>query len=114
MAVTYTTVALVRATFKDIHPDITDPDIEEWILQAEGLIDTVMLQSFKTIFDEDKHQIIRQCCTDLAAFYALRYDPANFDLLETAEITINMLWNSADRSLFMLSRKRVVEFLEHL
>ena len=114
MAVTYTTVALVRAVFKDIHPDISDANIEEWILQAEGLIDTVMLQSFKTIFDANKHQIIRQCCTDLAAFYALRYDPAAFDLLETAEMVMNMLWNSADRSLFMLSRRKVVEFLEHL
>ena len=114
MTVTYTTVALVRKAFKDIHADLLDPDIEEFIYQAEGLIDAVMLQSFLTIFDAEKHQIIRQCCTDLAAFHALTYDPANFDLLETAEMVTNMLWNSADRSLFMLSRRKVVEFLEHL
>lgn len=113
MAITYTTVALVRKSFKDLDPDVTDSDIEEWILQAEGLIDSVMLKSFITIFDADKHQIIRQCCTDLAAFSALRYNPAQFDLLETAEIVINMLWNSADRSLFMLSRRRVSDELEH-
>jgi hypothetical protein len=73
-----------------------------------------MLKSFLTIFDADKHQIIRQCATDLAAYYALMYDPAVFDMLETAEMAANMLWNAADRSLFMLSRRRVVEFLENL
>lgn len=112
--VTYTTAALVRKRISAIHVDILDADIEQNILQAEGLIDTLMLKSFQTIFDADKHQIIRQCATDIAAYYSLIYDPAEFEMLETAEMAANMLWNAADRSLFMLSRRRVVEFLENL
>ena len=112
--VTYTTVAFVRKRISAIHADLTDSDIEQNILQAEGLIDALMLKSFLTIFNADKHQIIRQCATDLAAYFSLIYDPASFEMLETAEMVANMLWNSADRSLFMLSRRRVVEFLENL
>jgi len=114
MAVTYTTAAIVRKRIKDIPNGLTNTDIEENIEQAEGIVDAIMLCSFKDIFDETKHGIIRQCTTDLAAYLCLTYDPTEFDMLETAEMTANMLWNSADRSLFLLSRKRVVESLRNL
>ena len=114
MTVTYTTAAIVRKRIKDISNSLTNTDIEENIVQAEGMVDAIMLCAFKDIFDETKHGIIRQCTTDLAAFLCLTYDPAEYDMLETAEMTANMLWNSADRSLFILSRKRVVESLKNL
>ena len=114
MTVTYTTAAIVRKRIKDISNSLTNTDIEENIVQAEGMVDAIMLCTFKDIFDETKHGIIRQCTTDLAAFLCLTYDPAEYDMLETAEMTANMLWNSADRSLFILSRKRVVESLKNL
>jgi hypothetical protein len=113
MAVTYTTAAIVRKRVSAIPNALTDPNIEENIEQAEGIVDAIMLCSFKDIFDNTKHGIIRQCTTDLAAFLCLTYDPAEFEMLETAEMTANMLWNSADRSLFILSRKRVVESLRN-
>jgi hypothetical protein len=114
MTVTYTTAAIVRKRIYAIHSDLSDTDIEENIAQGEGIIDAIMLCTFKDIFDEEKHGIIRQCATDLAAYLTLTYDPAQFAMLETAEMTANMLWNSADRSLFILSRKRVVESLRNL
>lgn len=114
MTITYTSAAIVRKRISAIPNGLTDPDIEENIRQAEGIVDAIMLCSFEDIFDEEKHGIIRQCTTDLAAWLCLTYDPAEFDMLETAEMTANMLWNSADRSLFMLSRKRVVESLKNL
>jgi hypothetical protein len=113
MTITYTSAAIVRKRLSAIPNRLTDPDIEENISQAEGIVDAIMLCSFKDIFDEAKHGIIRQCTTDLAAFLCLTYDPSEYEMLETAEMTANMLWNSADRSLFMLSRKRVVESLRN-
>jgi hypothetical protein len=113
MTVTYTTAAIVKKRISAIPNGLTNTDIEENIGQAEGIVDAIMLCSFKDIFDEEKHGIIRQCTTDLAAYLCLTYDPAEFDMLETAEMTANMLWNSADRSLFILSRKRVVESLRN-
>jgi hypothetical protein len=114
MTVTYTTAAIVKKRIRAIPNGLTNSDIEENIEQAEGIVDAIMLCSFKDIFDNTKHGIIRQCTTDLAAYMSLTYDPAEFDLLETAEMSANMLWNSADRSLFMLSRTKVVESLRNL
>jgi hypothetical protein len=114
MTVTYTTAAIVRKRISAISGDMGDADIEENISQAEGIVDAIMLQSFKDIFDETKHGIIRQCTTDLAGYLTLVFDPAQFAMLETAEMSANMLWNSADRSLFILSRKRIVEALKNL
>jgi hypothetical protein len=62
-------------------------------------------------FDAVKHSILRQACTDLAAFLCIIYDPSgSFSDLADAEIAFNTLWNSAERSLSMLSDPRVVTF----
>jgi hypothetical protein len=114
MTVTYTTAAIVRKRVLSIPGGLTDEDIEENIMQAEGIVDAIMLCTFKDIFNETKHGIIRQCTTDLAAYLCLTYNPGEIEMLEIGEMTANMLWNSADRSLFMLSRKRVVESLRNL
>ncbi len=113
MAVTYTTADIVRKRLYEMPSGLLTTDIEENIVQAEGIVDAVMLCSFKSIFDAEKHGLIRQCTTDLAAYLCLIYKPAEFEMLENAEMTANMLWNSADRSLFILSRKRIVESLKN-
>jgi hypothetical protein len=62
-------------------------------------------------FDAVKHSILRQACTDLAAFLCIIYDPSgSFADLADAEIAFNTLWNSAERSISMLSDPRVVSF----
>jgi len=114
MAVTYTTAAIVRKRLYEMPSGLLTTDIDENIAQAEGIIDAIMLCSFKDIFDETKHGIIRQCATDLAAYLCLTYKPAEFEMLENAEMSANMIWNSADRSLFILSQRRVVESLRNL
>jgi len=112
MAVIYTTVALVKKRTKTISAELTNPDIEECINEAESIIDSTMKKSFLGSFDMDKHGIIRQCCTDLAAFLCVIYDPViTFKSLGDAEMTINLLWNSAERSLSLLSDSRTVDFI---
>jgi len=115
MTVIYTTVALVKKRSQGISAGLTDPDIEENIYEAESIINCTMKNSFLSSFDETKHRIIRQCCTDLAAFLCISYDPAStFASLGDAEMTINLLWNSAERSLSLLSDERTVEYLDGL
>ena len=116
----YTTVALVRKRVKAISASLIDADIEENIYEAEGIIDATMRLSARGsspdfTFDAVKHSIIRQTCTDLAAFLTIFYDPGgSFLTLADAEMTANMLWNSSEDSLSLLSDPRVVTYLKEL
>ena len=120
MAVTYTTVALVKKRVKDISASLLDADIEENIYEAEGIIDATMRLSARGgapdfTFDAVKHSIIRQTCTDLAAFFSIFYEPGtSFLTLADAEMATNLLWNSAEDSLSLLSDPRVVTYLKEL
>lgn len=114
MAVTYTSAALVKKRSKGISADLLDADIEANIYEAENIIDVTMKDSFKTSFDAVKHAIIQQCCTDLAAFLCITYDPSSFISLADAEFSVNLLWNSAERSLSLLSDSRTVDYLKSL
>lgn len=114
MAVTYTSVALVKKKSKWISTDLLDPDIEEFIYQAECLIDATIKWSFLSTFDEVKHRLIRQCCTDIAAFLCIPYDLSSFLSLADAEFSVNLLWNSAERSLLLLSNSHTIDYLKSL
>ena len=120
MAVTYTTAALVKKRVKDISADLLDADIEQNIDESEGIIDATMRLSARGsspdfTFDASKHSILRQCCTDLAAFLCIFYDPSgSFADLADCEITANLLWNSSERSLSMLSDPRVANYIKGL
>lgn len=112
MAVTYTTATLVRKRNKNISADLIDADLEQYIYEAETLIDVTMAYSFLTRFNATKHAIIRSCATDLAAFAAIAYDPGTtFLTLADAELTANLLWNNSERILSIVSNPRVVEYL---
>jgi hypothetical protein len=84
MVVTYSTAALVRKGTKWLSGELVDADVEEYIYQAEGVIDGVM---------------------------KLRYDPGCFPLLEEAEMTENLAYYSALRALTLLADTRVVDYL---
>ena len=120
MAVTYSTAALVRKRVKEISASLIDADIEENIYEAEGIIDATMRASARGAapdftFDAVKHSIIRQACTDLAAFLTIFYDPGgSFLTLADAEMSANLLWNSSQRSRSLLSDPRVVIYLQGL
>ena len=115
MAVTYTTAALVKKRVKALDSiGLLDADIEENIYEAESIIDSVMRDSLKTSFDPVKHAIIRQCCTDLAAFLCCIYDPTVFTALPEYGASATLLWYSAERSLNILEDPRTVEYLSGL
>lgn len=115
MTVTYTTAALVKKRVQDLDVSLTDGDLEENINNAEGQIDAVMRDSLISTFDATKHQILRGCATDIAAYYSIIYDPGgSFLTLADAELTANLLWNSSKRSLEILSDPRTVQYLKSL
>ena len=119
MAVTYTTAAIVKKRTNFLSTSLADADIEENIMQAEGIIDAAMLITARGVspdftFDADKHGIIRACATDLAAYYSVGFDFVEFRSMEDVEMTINLLWNLAQTSLTLLSDVRTVERLKGL
>ena len=120
MAVTYTTAALVKKRAKKISTSLLDADIEENIYQAESTIDVTMKLSARGVapdftFDSTKHGLIRQCCTDLAAFLCVIYDPeGSFTDLAHAEADFIALWNLKESSLAILSDPRNVTYLKGL
>ena len=120
MAVTYTTVALVKKKMKEVSASLLDADIEENIYEAEGLIDLYMRLSGRGstpdfTFDPVKHSSIRNCCTEVAAFYTMIYDPeGTFLTLADAEFTANLLWVSSDGNLEELADSRTITYLKGL
>ena len=115
MAVTYTTAALVKKRVKEISDlGLVDADIEQAIHEAESIIDCVMRDSLQTTFDAEKHAIIRQCCTDIAAYLCLIYDSSVFFSLPSYGASATLLWYSIERSLNILEDPRTVTYLKSL
>lgn len=117
MAVTYTTAAIVKKRTNFLSTSLSDDEIGENIMQAESIIDSVMLKTARGsapdfTFDANKHGIIRSCATDLAAYYSVGFDFVEFRSMEEVEMTINLLWNSAQTCLTLLSDVRTVKHLE--
>jgi hypothetical protein len=107
MAVIYTTAALVKKGTKWLSPDLIDADIDEYIYQAEGVIDGIMKKTGRGLapdftFDSTLHGVIRDAATSLALFNCIRYDPGAFPLLEQAEMTENLAYYSALRALTLV------------
>lgn len=119
MAVTYSTAALVKKGTKWLSVDLVDSDIEEYIYEAEGIVDGVMKQTGRGVsadftFDSTLHGLIRDATTSLALFNCIRYDPGAFPLLEQAEMTENLAYYSALRALTLLADARVTDYTINL
>jgi len=115
MVVTYTTAAIVKKRCNNTATGMADADIEECIYQAEGVIDATICDTFVATFDFGKHAIIRECATNIAAGLVIINDPGDsFLTLADAELTAQLLWNNAQRSLEILSNKKTVEYLKSL
>jgi hypothetical protein len=114
MAVVYTTATLVKKRIEDIDASLLDADIEQYIQEAENIIDVVMTESLIDIFDATKHSVIRSVATDLAALSCIRYNPGAFSSLEVAEMTANMLLDNIQFQFYLLSNSRTVEYLKSL
>ena len=114
LGTTYTTVPIVRKRLRYIDSSIDDDDIEQYIIEAEGVIDAVMTDSMKDIFDAIKHDCIRACATDLAALQVLAYDPSAQPTIEAALMTADLLFNSSQEALRLISNSRNVKYWRSL
>ena len=109
MAVTYTTAALVKKRVKNISSELVDADIDQFIYEAEGVIDDTMGFSLISSFDATKHATVRRCATALAALATITNDPGTVFLsLDDAEITIKLLESTVDRTLALLADQHAV------
>lgn len=115
MAVVYTTAALVRKRNSNISSDLIDADIDQFIYEAEAVIDATMKISLVATFDATKHAILRSAATDIATLATLTYDPGTAFLeLEDAKLTTDLLQAAADRALTLLADPRTVAYLKSL
>jgi len=122
MAVTYTTVAKVKSRFEDFDTDLSDPEIEEFINCAEGIIDAVMKKkgrgtSKDYTFDSTKHGLIEDTASVLAAFYCLSAQPTGQSSAITsarASLMGDFFWATARRNLILLSDDRIIKYLINL
>ena len=109
---TYTTAALVKKRVETIDASLTDADIEQYILEAETIIDCIMKTSLVPTFNSIDHAILRSCATDIAAKACIHYNPGAFPSLETAEMTANLLQDNIQFAFFLLNDPRMVEYLK--
>lgn len=108
---TYTTAALVRTRIEDIDATLVDADIEQYILEAEVIIDCIMKHSLKQTFDAEKHAIVRSLATDMAALTTMTYNPAEFPSPHIAEMTANLLTDSIRLSYYLLNDPKTADYL---
>jgi hypothetical protein len=108
---TYTTAALVRTRIEDIDATLVDADIDQYILEAEVIIDCIMKYSLKQTFDAEKHAIVRSLATDMAALTCLTYNPSEFPSPHIAEMTANLLTDSIRLSYYLLNDPATSKFL---
>ena len=108
---TYTTSALVRTRIEDIDATLVDADIDQYIYEAEGVIDCILRTSLKPIFDAEKHAIVRSLATDMAALSCLTYNPSEFPSPHIAEMTANLLTDSVRLSYYLLNDPATARFL---
>ena len=78
MTTTYTTATIVRKRIEDIDTTLLDADIDQYINEAETIIDCIMKHSLKQTFNAQTHAIVRGLTTDMAALSCLQYNQDNF------------------------------------
>ena len=111
---TYTTVPIVRKRLRYIDTDLTDDDIEQYIIEAEGIIDAIMTGTMKDIFDASKHDTIRAAASDLAALQCIAYDPSAYPTIEAADMAADLLNSSLESSLKQIANPRNVKYWRSL
>jgi len=112
MATTYTTVQKVKDELENYDSSLTDDQIENFILNAEGLIDATMGKSFKDIFSSSKHRLIERCATKLALIDVIKWDLQNQFGSSIGSIQLDLAREDVNRCLSLLADPKVVKFLE--
>ncbi|MCD6148642.1 hypothetical protein J7J18_04675 [bacterium] len=116
---TYTTYDIVKDRVKQISADLTQAKIEENINQAESIVDAVMKMTARGsnpdfTFDADKHGIIRDATTCIAALLCIMYDTSGFSSRAEAAFVCDLLWNEANRCLALLYDEKGKNYLKNL
>ena len=116
MAVVYTTHTLVGLRAENIDGTLIQANIEEYIYNAEGILNAVMGLDLTADFDEDRlgHRIVREAATLYAAVQAILYNPAGFTSREEAFGIVNAMWSQFQFLLELLKDKRILEYIEGL
>ena len=110
--VTYTQVARVQGRAHNISTNVSTAEISSFIVDAEDLIDGVMMHSFKGNFSTTKHSLLQAAATVIAALSAVAADPSTFTDLPEAQGLMDVLWAESWRFLTLLSDVRVVTWLK--
>lgn len=110
----YTTVALVKKQVEALDTGIIDPTIEDFILNAESLIDSIMKASLKTTFNESKHGLLRSLATKLAAVDCINYDIDTQFGTSAGGLLLDSLKMDIDEYITKLTDQKVVKYLESL
>lgn len=114
---TYTTAAKVSGAILGINPDLAASStlINQKIQMAEGVVDATMRASGRGggdyTFSGQKHGLIEDVTTQLAAFYCMAYDVENFGGNAAAGLTADLLWAATNRDLVLLMNPSVRKFL---
>lgn len=108
---TYTTAALVRKRVEDIDASLVDDDIDQYILEAEKIIDCIMKHSLKQTFNAERHAIVRGLATDMAALTCVQFSQGSFASPHLSEMTANLLSDSIRLSYYLLNDPKTAEYL---
>ena len=94
---------------------ITDPYTNDYVAQAESVINTVCRYNFSDVYatlNDDVKMILQQIASDLAAIYVISYDMSGYSSRIEAEDMINILRDSSLRGLSLLRDKKPQEFIK--
>jgi len=106
----YADYSLVRKRIARISTALTDADISEFIFQAEGIIDSIMKESFRDnsggSFKPSQHGLIQETCEAMAAYSCINYDVTQFASVSQASLAANLLWKIIERNFELLRDPR--------
>lgn len=111
----YSTATLVRKTVNEIvaSPTLTDAEIDNFIVQAMGIMNGTMGRSFSSTYaDNEQFGSLTACATAYAAMRSVVFDTDGFDTLQEAIFVADALWDTFQNHLELLRDPDVVRYLE--
>ena len=116
MAVVYTTAALCKKRVENYDVGLADADIEEFINEAEGILNGVMGLDLTSSFSAVKlgHRVLREGATLYAAIQMILFNPVGFSSTREAFAIADAMWEEFHFILGLLRDKGVVQYIEGL
>lgn len=96
--------------------DITQDRMNEFALQAEGLVNAITRYNWSDDYsslNEDVKGILSEIVSNLVGVYCISYDMSGFTSRIEAEDMVNILRDGALRGLSILRDKKSQEFLKN-